>query len=223
MMATSPANAQPGMVPVRVGQNEPPAPPTAPAAVQGTPYTVRPSDTLSSIAAAHYGTKSKKAVEAIYEANRNALPNMNSLKVGAILTIPKLAEAGPEKPQSAAKQQPGVKVALVSDKSAEPKARETEKIQSKKEASEKKSAKKSESMSDAAKGDRNFKWYQVKKNDRFASIARDQLGDASRWHEVYEMNKDKFPDPQHIREGVRIKLPIGEALASASKEKEKTR
>lgn len=52
-----------------------------------------------------------------------------------------------------------------------------------------------------------IRWYQVRKNDRYVSIAREQLGDASRWHEIYELNKDKFPDPDRIREGVRIKLP----------------
>ncbi len=52
-----------------------------------------------------------------------------------------------------------------------------------------------------------FRWYQIKKNDRYVSIARRELGTASRWREIYELNKDKFPDPQRIREGVRIKLP----------------
>ena len=47
----------------------------------------------------------------------------------------------------------------------------------------------------------------MQKNDRYVSIAREQLGDASRWREIHELNKDKFPDPQRIREGVRIRLP----------------
>ncbi len=59
-----------------------------------------------------------------------------------------------------------------------------------------------------------FKWYQIKKNDRYVSIARDQLGDGDRWREIYEMNKDKFPDPQRIRHGVRIKLPTTKASAA---------
>jgi nucleoid-associated protein YgaU len=53
----------------------------------------------------------------------------------------------------------------------------------------------------------SFRWYQIRKNDRYISIAREQLGDSNRWREIYELNKDKFPDPQRIREGVRIKLP----------------
>lgn len=53
----------------------------------------------------------------------------------------------------------------------------------------------------------NIRWYQVRKNDRYVSIAREQLGDGSRWREIYELNKDKFPDPDSIRAGVRIRLP----------------
>ena len=41
---------------------------------------------------------------------------------------------------------------------------------------------------------RAFRWYQIKKNDRYTSIAREQLGDASRWREIYQLNKDTFPD-----------------------------
>jgi nucleoid-associated protein YgaU len=56
-------------------------------------------------------------------------------------------------------------------------------------------------------GDRGFRWYQIKKQDRYISIARRELGDASRWYEIHELNKERFPDPSRIREGVRIKLP----------------
>jgi nucleoid-associated protein YgaU len=52
-----------------------------------------------------------------------------------------------------------------------------------------------------------FVWYQVRKNDRYASIARTLLGDELRWQEIYKLNKDTFPHPDRIREGVRIKVP----------------
>ncbi len=64
------------------------------------------------------------------------------------------------------------------------------------------------------RGQRPWRWYQIKKHDRYASIAREQLGDAERWQEIHELNKGKFPDPNRIREGIRIKLPAG-ASASA--------
>ena len=66
----------------------------------------------------------------------------------------------------------------------------------------------SSTQSTTANDHRPIRWYQIKKNDRYVSIARSQLGDASRWRELFELNKDKFPDPQRIREGVRIKLPV---------------
>ncbi len=52
------------------------------------------------------------------------------------------------------------------------------------------------------------RWYQVKKGDRYTSIAREQLGDVSRWQAIFELNREKFPDPNRIREGVRIRLPL---------------
>lgn len=51
------------------------------------------------------------------------------------------------------------------------------------------------------------KWYQIQKNDRYVSIARTELGDGSRWKEIHELNKDRFPDPGKIQWGVRIRLP----------------
>lgn len=59
-----------------------------------------------------------------------------------------------------------------------------------------------------------YRWYKVQKDDRYVTIAREQLGDAGRWREIYELNKDKFPDPDKIRDGVRIRLPAA-ALADA--------
>ena len=51
-----------------------------------------------------------------------------------------------------------------------------------------------------------YRYYQVKPGDRYASIARRMLGNADRWREIAELNKDVFPDPNRIRHGVRIRL-----------------
>ena len=59
-------------------------------------------------------------------------------------------------------------------------------------------------------------WYQIKKNDRYASIAREQLGDASRWPEIFKLNQDRFPNAGRIQWGVRIRLPATR-LASAGR------
>jgi nucleoid-associated protein YgaU len=61
---------------------------------------------------------------------------------------------------------------------------------------------------------RSFRWYQIQKSDTYVSIAREQLGDVRRWKDIHELNKDKFPDPQRIQWGVRIKLPADEVAAA---------
>ena len=67
-----------------------------------------------------------------------------------------------------------------------------------------------------APASKRFRWYQIQKNDRYASIARRELGDEKRWPELHELNKDKFPDAGHIREGVRIKIPVDSPKNSES-------
>lgn len=52
-----------------------------------------------------------------------------------------------------------------------------------------------------------YRWYQVKQKDTWSSIAQSQLGDRTRWRELYELNRSKFPNPNRIRPGVRVKLP----------------
>jgi nucleoid-associated protein YgaU len=59
-----------------------------------------------------------------------------------------------------------------------------------------------------------LRYYQVKKGDLYATIAKEQLGDAGRWKEIAELNSDIFPDPSKIRYGVRIRLPARTAGGS---------
>jgi len=168
-----------------------PAAGNSPAAAKATAtamrkHTIAPGDTLSKIATAYYGTKSKAVVKAIYESNRSVLTSPDVLRAGVELALPPMdgrAAIGPSKsvsppkgpipPSAPAKEPPNGREPTPSK---EPKAGPAQ-------------------------------WYQVRKGDRYASIAREQLGDPGRWHELFELNKDKFPDPMHIREGVRIKLP----------------
>jgi nucleoid-associated protein YgaU len=141
-------------------------------------YVVRAGDTLSKIAESHYRTRSKRMVDAIIDANRGRLANPNEIKVGMSLILPKLeGESGGPKVQRTAH----------SEVSAPPNSPKADASQ--------------------MKGKGGFRWYQVRKDDRYASIAREQLGNDARWHEIFELNKDKFPDPNQIREGVRIKIP----------------
>jgi len=168
--------------------------PSGKAAPGGRPYTVVPGDTLSKIALAHLGNKSRSTVDAIFEANRSVLQNPNDLRTGLVLTLPALEGKGAASPVDP----PATVLASVP-------------TQPPRRAEEGSSPTKKTAVKPAA----GFRWYQVKKNDRYVSIAKEQLGDGGRWRELHEINKDKFPDPQMIREGVRIKLPAAKGIAAA--------
>lgn len=50
--------------------------------------------------------------------------------------------------------------------------------------------------------------YTVRRGESLSVIASRQLGDGSRWREVYEMNRDVIgPNPDGVREGMTITLP----------------
>ncbi len=147
-------------------------------------YAVMSGDTLSSIAAAHYGRKSTRSVNAIFDANRGVLSSPDVLRPGMELVIPAIEGANP--------------VPSVSSGVGETKARR-------------------QSSPPAREVGQPSRWYQIKKNDRYVTIAREQLGNASRWPEIHELNKDKFPDAGRIRTGVRIRLPVRRLAASTER------
>lgn len=165
----------------------PPAPVSSTKSVQ---YTVAPGDTLSKIALAHFGNKSRTSVNTIFDANRSTLASPDDLKAGLVLSLPVV-----EGMVRLVKSEPPKVSSPTSSKTEEAKNHPTKKS--------------------AEQPAATYRWYQVKKNDRYSSIAREQLGNAGRWRELHELNKDKFPNPQSIREGVRIKLPAAKVLASA--------
>lgn len=166
-------------------------------AAKSLSYTVVPGDTLSKIAMTHFGNKSRSSVNAIFEANRSALTSPDDLQAGMVLTLP--AVEGTAR--------------LV--KSAPPRANTQKSSQNAQKSSQTEETKSRTPKKSAEPPPAAYRWYQVKKNDRYASIAREQLGDTGRWPELYELNKDKFPNPQSIREGVRIRLPAAKVLAAA--------
>ena len=52
------------------------------------------------------------------------------------------------------------------------------------------------------------KSYTIKGGDTLSDIAQEQLGDAGRWKEIYELNKDAIgDDPDVIHPGKKLKLP----------------
>ena len=44
--------------------------------------------------------------------------------------------------------------------------------------------------------------------DTLSKIAKEQLGAAHRWKYLYELNKDKINDPNKLKPGKKIIIPI---------------
>ncbi|HMB43526.1 MAG TPA: LysM peptidoglycan-binding domain-containing protein [Luteimonas sp.] len=49
--------------------------------------------------------------------------------------------------------------------------------------------------------------YTVRKGDTLSQIAHDHYGKASRWHAIFEANRDQIDDPDKIRPGQVLNLP----------------
>jgi len=50
--------------------------------------------------------------------------------------------------------------------------------------------------------------YVVKSRDSLSKIAKEVLGDARRWPEIFEANKDRLKDPNLLRVGQELKMPL---------------
>ena len=52
------------------------------------------------------------------------------------------------------------------------------------------------------------KEYVVKKGDSLWKIAKTQLGDGHRWKYLYDLNKDKIKNPDKLKAGTRLIIPV---------------
>ena len=52
------------------------------------------------------------------------------------------------------------------------------------------------------------KEYVIQKNDSLWNIAKRELGSGHRWKYLYEINKDKIKDPNKLKAGVKIIIPV---------------
>jgi nucleoid-associated protein YgaU len=49
--------------------------------------------------------------------------------------------------------------------------------------------------------------YTVVSGDNLSKIARRELGDANKWHAIFEANRDKIEDPDKIQPGQVLTIP----------------
>ena len=59
----------------------------------------------------------------------------------------------------------------------------------------------------AKKEEKQEQIYQIQAGDTLGKIAQTFYGDASRWKEIYEANKDKIANPDVIQVGLKIRIP----------------
>ncbi len=152
-------------------------------AFSGKKYTVVSGDNLYRIARKYYGTGSRELVRIIFEANRTVLSDQDEVQIGDVLFLPDI---------DGKRASPGPARASI-----------TKPRRDKRDDSATKPA-------GRRGGARPFRWYQVEEDDRYSTIAAAQLGDSRRWKELFELNKDIFPDADRIRTGVQIRIPTVE-------------
>jgi nucleoid-associated protein YgaU len=194
-----------------------PSPVVAPRTA-GKPYVVSAGDSLYKIVQAAYGTRKQSVVDVVFAANRDKLSDPHALRVGQTLTLPVI---NGQSPDMAALTAATAKTDARSVKSPEPAGAPTGKetkapVKGTEVTTEKSvtASKVKETGGDSRKvakpgeTQKAWRWYQVKKGDRYATIAERELGDKDRWSELYELNKAVFPDSSAIRSGVRIKIPV---------------
>lgn len=63
--------------------------------------------------------------------------------------------------------------------------------------------------------------YVVEDNDSLSSIARNVLGDSSRWDEIYELNRHQLESPDEIYAGMKLKMPPISAKPKTDTKKDK--
>lgn len=146
-------------------------------------YTVQPGDTLTKIADALYGDPNLWV--RIRDANPE-LKNPDVLRLGQTLKLP---------PKEGPVRQP------IEDKPAE--AKPAAPIADRRTAGGGANPTRRAATQPAA----GRATYVVERGDTLTSIAREVLRDASRWREIYELNRDKLASPDVVPAGTELRLP----------------
>ena len=61
--------------------------------------------------------------------------------------------------------------------------------------------------SSTAPDSRSAQSYTVKSGDSLSKIAKHVYGDASKWHKIYEANRDRIKNPDLIQPGWELSIP----------------
>ncbi|MCG8406639.1 MAG: LysM peptidoglycan-binding domain-containing protein [Phycisphaerales bacterium] len=173
-------------------------------------HKVRSGESLGKIAAKHYGRSTPSRIAAIFDANRDRLSSIHSVRAGSKLNIPKLdaeqdiafepvTHFAPAEIVSHTRptRDSSVRIPIPVDD------RLTRSIPS--------NAAPFASAPDTTRASRapvNFKWYKVRDRDTLSRIAKRELGNEKLFLDIYKLNKDIITNKHKIKPGMKIRLPI---------------
>jgi nucleoid-associated protein YgaU len=152
-----------------------------------TTYKVQPNDTLWSISKDVYGTDAY--YKALAEHNRKKYPNPDNLQVGDVISVPPVEELTSKYPNACPKPE---HVAASENRS------------------------RIAPVSDRF-GGRRGGTYVVQQGDSLFDIAKYELGKASRWVEIYELNRDQLGENcNYLTPGMELAMPTSHAAGTVT-------
>lgn len=162
-----------------------------------TTYLVKPGDTLIKICKEFYPEYPHKMVKQIMQLNNIKRPEL--LLAGQTIKLPLVAEEARKQSsyKDGAAVQKGLEESNLFVKVNQPLLRAEENI-----------SPTPFKKSDTEKSEDLFFQYVVKENDNLCKIAERFYGNQNLWKKIYEINKSILPDPNKIRSGIKIKIPI---------------
>jgi nucleoid-associated protein YgaU len=142
-----------------------------------------------------------KAIDAVTDRDERAAEEAAKKKAAAAAAAKKMAEEGQRRAAELKKSDERARAAEKAAAEAQAKLEQLER--------EKKSAEVAEKIRQQVKerAEAKKKTYVVKSGDSLSKIAKEVYGDAKRWPEIFEANKDKIKDPNLIYPDQELTIP----------------
>lgn len=177
---------------------------TPPTHAAGAPkeYIVKKGETLVQIAKAMYQSASPKIMDFLMKSNKDRIKNKHFLVEGQKLMIPELPADMFEPVTNINVGQSSARLAGLRDRVN---SIGTGGADSPRHAPEIRLESARKPDSESARPSKEVRTYEVKANQTFSSIARDELGSERYWKEIAKLNKGV--DPAKMRPGTKIRIP----------------
>ncbi len=184
-------------------------------------HVVKPGESLGKVAAKHYGRSTPARIQAVFDANRGILKNVHDIRPDMKLNIPDLDKVG-EVFVSAPNLAAGSVVAAANRERKDTQVRIPLPVDNRTRTSAPSPRTRRNAPGDPSASattlanakSPGFRWYEVRKSDSLAKIARQELGNEKRFLEIYRLNRDRIPNRDQIKPGMKIRLP-SKTVASA--------